>query len=106
MSIFSGLDLYRIYVFICVSSVPVPHVVTYAPMGIGSVDGAAATPPPIEYTMMLHPPLVVENLLPHAGTFELVDQVRSKCIVCCVARRSAYTTTRNNMEMWCGELML
>ena len=28
--------------------------------------------------MMLHPPLVVENLLPHAGTFELVDQVPSK----------------------------
>ncbi|CAN0341120.1 unnamed protein product [Hapterophycus canaliculatus] len=25
--------------------------------------------------MMLHPPLVVENLLPHAGSFELVDQV-------------------------------
>lgn len=31
--------------------------------------------PPVEYTMLLHPPLVVENLLPHAGTFELVDQV-------------------------------
>lgn len=30
---------------------------------------------PIEYTMMLHPPLVVENLLPYAGSFELVDQV-------------------------------
>lgn len=29
--------------------------------------------------MMLHPPMVVENLLPHAGTFELVDQVRSEC---------------------------
>lgn len=32
--------------------------------------------PPVEYTILLHPPLVIENLLPHAGTFELVDQVR------------------------------
>lgn len=32
--------------------------------------------PPVEYTMLVHPPLVVENLLPHAGDFELVDQVR------------------------------
>lgn len=31
--------------------------------------------PPVEYTILLHPPLVIENLLPHAGTFELVDQV-------------------------------
>lgn len=41
-----------------------------------SVGGTPTTAPPIEYTMMLHPPLVVENLLPHAGSFELVDQVR------------------------------
>ncbi|CAM9597685.1 unnamed protein product, partial [Laminaria digitata] len=36
--------------------------------------GSASSTPLVEYTMMLHPPLVVENLLPHAGDFELVDQ--------------------------------
>lgn len=44
----------------------------------GSGSNAQRTPPPVEYTMLLHPPLVVENLLPHAGDFELVDQVRSR----------------------------
>ncbi|CAM9531985.1 unnamed protein product, partial [Ascophyllum nodosum] len=29
--------------------------------------GAGESPKPVEYTMLLHPPLVVENLLPHAG---------------------------------------
>ena len=54
--------------------------------GGGSVEGTAghaaagegsstSSTPLVEYTMMLHPPLVVENLLPHAGDFELVDQV-------------------------------
>lgn len=38
--------------------------------------GVVDSPPPVEYTMLIHPPLVVENLLPHAGDFELVDQVR------------------------------
>lgn len=63
-----GLDLYRFYV----------PVFCTGPLWLwpwASVDGAATSTPPIEYTMMLHPPLVVENLLPHAGTFELVDQV-------------------------------
>lgn len=41
--------------------------------GRNATSGAAR---PVEYTMMLHPPLVVENLLPHAGDFELVDEVR------------------------------
>lgn len=42
----------------------------------GASAGGADVTPPVEYTMLLHPPLVVENLLPHAGDFELVDQVR------------------------------
>lgn len=57
--------------------------------GVGGGGGGAVLPPtregramrnncPVEYTMMLHPPLVVENLLPHAGDFELLDQVRTQ----------------------------
>ncbi|KAG5189847.1 hypothetical protein JKP88DRAFT_128835, partial [Tribonema minus] len=29
------------------------------------------------YTVVVHPPLVVENLLPHEGTFELADEGRN-----------------------------
>lgn len=47
---------------------------TAAP-GAAGEGGSASSTPLVEYTMMLHPPLVVENLLPHAGDFELVDQV-------------------------------
>ena len=43
--------------------------------------GAGESPKPVEYTILLHPPLVVENLLPHAGTFELVDQVMHMILV-------------------------
>lgn len=47
-------------------------------VGGGRAGASAVGPvdPPVEYTMLLHPPLIVENLLPHAGDFELVDQVR------------------------------
>lgn len=48
--------------------------------GVGALAGGrnatGCAARPVEYTMMLHPPLVVENLLPHAGDFELVDEVR------------------------------
>ena len=43
--------------------------------GAAAEGGSASNTPLVEYTMMMHPPLVVENLLPHAGDFELVDQV-------------------------------
>ena len=43
--------------------------------------GAGESPKPVEYTMLLHPPLVVENLLPHAGTFEVVDEVMHTILV-------------------------
>lgn len=52
--------------------------------GVASAGGRNATgaaAPPVEYTMMLHPPLVVENLLPHAGDFELVDEVRERLVL-------------------------
>lgn len=46
--------------------------------GEATAEASRAPAPPVEYTMRLHAPLVVENLLPHAGDFELVDQVQRK----------------------------
>lgn len=47
--------------------------------GVGASAGNPAAPArPVEYTMLLHAPLIVENLLPHAGDFELVDQVKGE----------------------------
>lgn len=50
----------------------------------------AALPPLYEYSLLVHPPLVIENLLPHAGAFELADAgvcsfgdaTAVACIVC------------------------
>jgi hypothetical protein len=38
-------------------------------------DGSPYTPL-YEYSLLVHPPLVIENLLPHAGAFELADEGR------------------------------
>jgi hypothetical protein len=38
-------------------------------------DGSPYTPL-YEYSLLVHPPLVIENLLPHAGSFELADEGR------------------------------
>lgn len=43
--------------------------------GDATAEASRTPAPSVEYTMRLHAPLVVENLLPHAGDFELVDQV-------------------------------
>ena len=37
-----------------------------------------ALPPLYEYSLLVHPPLVIENLLPHAGTFQLADAGENK----------------------------
>ena len=69
--------------------------------GAGAPAAAAGTgesPKPVEYTILLHPPLVVENLLPHAGTFELVDQVMHTILVTIFSEN--FNSAFNSMFLW------
>ncbi|CAM9173547.1 unnamed protein product, partial [Phaeothamnion confervicola] len=41
---------------------------------------SASAVPPSEYALLLHPPVVIENLLPHDGVFMLTDENREETV--------------------------